>query len=72
VHGFGSLSTPARLLAETITRVAHGSTSQEIAARLGIGVRTAGNHRAAIVRKLGVRHVVQLVRWAIRSGLVNP
>ena len=110
VHGFVSLGEPARLLAEMITRVAHGeldvpterlhaatvfsmsgepvrlakkqlqvlelishgSTSHEIAERLGIGVRTACNHRAAIMQKLGVRNVVQLVRLAIRSGLANP
>lgn len=109
-HGFVPLTEPARLLAETITRVAngechipterpraasvlsttgelerlgkkqlqvleliaHGHTSQEIGERLGIHVRTADNHRATIMRKLGVRNAVQLVRLAVRSGLVNP
>lgn len=52
--------------------IAHGHTSQEIGERLGIHVRTADNHRATIMRKLGVRNVVQLVRLAIRAGLVNP
>jgi DNA-binding CsgD family transcriptional regulator len=39
---------------------------------LDISVRTAENHRAHAMRKLGLRSVSELVRHAVRVGLVAP
>jgi DNA-binding NarL/FixJ family response regulator len=54
-----------------VTRlVASGLTSARIAALLGISVRTVDVHRANILRKLRIETVAELVRIAIRRGLV--
>jgi two-component system, NarL family, response regulator NreC len=50
---------------------AEGLRNPAIAERLGISVRTAETHRARVLAKLGVRSQTELVRWALRRGLVN-
>ena len=55
---------------DVLKGIAEGQSSKEIAARLDIGVRTVESHRANLMRKLEVRSVAQLVRLAIREGLV--
>jgi DNA-binding NarL/FixJ family response regulator len=35
-------------------------------------IKTAQAHRAAVMRKLGLRDVTHLVRYAVRRGLVDP
>lgn len=57
---------------EVLKLIAEGHTGQEIAALLHISRKTADNHRASILEKLGLRHRVDLTRYAIRSGLVEP
>jgi len=44
---------------------ASGATSKEIAAKLDISPRTVEKHRADLMRKLGLRDVASLVRWAL-------
>jgi DNA-binding NarL/FixJ family response regulator len=61
--------TPREL--EVLTLVAHGRTSNEIAAELRIGRRTVESHRASVSSKLGVRNQAELVRYAIERGLVS-
>jgi DNA-binding NarL/FixJ family response regulator len=56
---------------EVVQRLAEGRGNQEIAAELGISVKTVETHRAAIMRKLGFRSIVDLVRYAIREGIVS-
>lgn len=56
---------------EVLVLVAQGSTSREIAARLGISPRTAETHRANLQRKLGLRGQAELVRFALESGLLD-
>jgi DNA-binding NarL/FixJ family response regulator len=48
-----------------------GKSNREAARSLGISVKTVETHRAAILRKLGVASVVELVRYAIRTGLLD-
>lgn len=48
---------------------ASGATSKEIGARLDISPRTVEKHRADLMRKLGLRDVASLVRWAIDRRL---
>jgi DNA-binding NarL/FixJ family response regulator len=56
---------------EVLELVARGSTSREIALRLGISPRTAETHRANLQRKLGLRGQAELVRFALESGLLD-
>jgi two-component system response regulator NreC len=50
---------------------AEGQTNPEIADRLEIGARTVEAHRAQLMRKLGVRNQTDLVRYALRRGLLG-
>jgi len=57
---------------EVLTRVANGMTSQQIAEQLGMSVKTVQAHRANVMEKLGLSDVTQLVRFALRAGLLLP
>jgi DNA-binding NarL/FixJ family response regulator len=52
--------------------IAEGHTSEEIADILVISKKTVERHRANILEKLGMRNRVDLTRYAIRRGLVEP
>jgi DNA-binding NarL/FixJ family response regulator len=52
--------------------VAAGRRNREVASILGISTRTVENHRAKIMKKLGLRTVCALVRYAIKEGMVEP
>jgi DNA-binding NarL/FixJ family response regulator len=52
--------------------IAEGQTSEEIAEALVISHKTVDRHRANILEKLGMRNRVDLTRYAIRRGLVEP
>jgi DNA-binding NarL/FixJ family response regulator len=56
---------------EVVTLVAEANTNREIAAMLGLSEKTVENHRANAMRKLGMRDRVELVRYAIRRGLIE-
>jgi DNA-binding NarL/FixJ family response regulator len=55
---------------EVLQLVAEGKTSPEIASRLHISPRTVENHRANLMRKLGLQNYTELVRHALRHGLI--
>jgi DNA-binding NarL/FixJ family response regulator len=57
---------------EVVTLVAEAHTNKEIAEILGLAEKTVENHRSNAMRKLGMRDRVELVRYAIRRGLVEP
>lgn len=57
---------------EVIRLIAEGLSSKEVATKLGISARTAESHRAAVMGKLGLHKVSELVRIAIRDGLIAP
>lgn len=57
---------------EVIKLVAEGSSTKEIARELVISVKTVERHRANILAKLGMRDRVELTRYAIRAGLIEP
>lgn len=65
-----SILTPREI--EVLKLVAEGGTSQEIADRLVLSVKTVQAHRANIMEKLGLRDVAHLVRFAIHHGLIPP
>lgn len=57
---------------EIVQLVAEGWRSNRIAAQLGISEKTVETHRAAILRKLHLRSVADVVRFAIRNGIASP
>ena len=57
---------------EIAVLIAQSNSSKEVAAKLNISSKTSENHRANLMRKLGVHDVAGLVRFAIRHGLVDP
>lgn len=57
---------------EIAVLIARSHSSKEVARLLDISIKTAENHRANLMRKLGVRDVAGLVRLIIRLGLVDP
>jgi DNA-binding NarL/FixJ family response regulator len=57
---------------EIVKLVAEAHTGKEIAAILHLSEKTVENHRSNAMRKLGMRDRVELVRYAIRRGLIDP
>jgi DNA-binding NarL/FixJ family response regulator len=57
---------------EIIQLVAEGQSNKEAAGTLGISVKTIEAHRANLMRKLRLRSVSDLVRYAIRNKIVQP
>lgn len=57
---------------EIVRHLAEARSNKEVAAVLGIAVKTVEAHRANIMRKLGMHSVTELVRYAIRHQLVDP
>ena len=51
--------------------IAEGSAAKEIAVELGISAKTVEAHRTSLMRKLGVRKATELVRYAVRHGLIE-
>ena len=57
---------------EVVKLIAEGYTSREIAEVLVISEKTVERHRANVLDKLGMRNRVELTRYAIRRGLIEP
>jgi DNA-binding NarL/FixJ family response regulator len=55
---------------EVLQLAAEGHTSPKIAARLGISTRTAETHRANLMHKLGLHNQADLIRYALRRGIL--
>ena len=65
-----SILTPRE---EQITKlIAEGNSTKEIADALRISVKTVDRHRANVLQKLGLRDRLDLTRFAIRTGLIEP
>ena len=62
--------TPREL--EVLKLIAEAYTSKQIANALFISVKTVDRHRQNILDKLGMRDRVELTRYAIRRGLIQP
>ena len=65
---YGSLTPRER---EVFHLIAEGLTTKEIARRLEISAKTAENHRTRVLDKLGMRNTAELVRYALRKGLMD-
>lgn len=57
---------------EVLTYVAKGLSKKEIAALMHLSVKTVENHASSMMSKLGMHDRVELTRFAIREGLVEP
>jgi DNA-binding NarL/FixJ family response regulator len=65
-----ALLTPREV--QVIRHLAEGKSNKEIAAELGITIRTVETHRAKIMLKLGLHSLAELIRYAIGSEIVPP
>ena len=57
---------------EILSLVAEGHTTREIADMLVISPRTVDRHRDNLLEKLNLRNRIELTRYAIRTGLIEP
>jgi two-component system response regulator NreC len=57
---------------QVLQLIAEGKTTKELAAVLGVSVKTAESHRSRIMEKLDIHETATLVRYAIRQGLIQP
>jgi DNA-binding NarL/FixJ family response regulator len=76
LHGKENVSAgaePGRLTQrerEIVQLLAEGNSNKDVAAMLGISVKTAETHRAAIMKKLDLDSLAALVRYAIRNNVI--
>lgn len=73
--GTSGIERPADLTErelEVLTLVAEGLTNRQIAAKLVISVKTVQSHRTNIMDKLDLHDRTDLVKYAIRRGLIEP
>jgi two-component system response regulator NreC len=68
-NAFEGLSPREREVADLII---DGSSNQEIALQLEISVTTVQTHRSHIMEKLDLRNYGELIRYAIRHGVIDP
>ncbi|TLN19757.1 response regulator transcription factor [bacterium] len=69
VEEAGSVLSPREL--EIVKYVAEGLTNKEIAAKLGISVKTVETHRQRVMEKLGFHKAAELVRYAFENGILD-
>jgi DNA-binding NarL/FixJ family response regulator len=67
-----SQTRPTPREVEIIRLLAEGKANKEIAAELGITVRTVETHRAKIMLKLGLHSLTELIHYAIRHEIFSP
>jgi len=67
--------TPLRRLSrrqrEVLQLLAMGCSTRQIAQRLRLSVKTVETHRAAVMKRLGIRQLANLVRYSLRVGLIQ-
>jgi DNA-binding NarL/FixJ family response regulator len=71
----GSSNTPDFLTdreREILQLVAESHSTKDIAAKLGISMKTVDNHRTNLMRKLNLHDVASLTRYAVDIGLIQP
>jgi DNA-binding NarL/FixJ family response regulator len=76
LRGEHERSTPLEQLTgrerDVLEGIARGRTNKEIAAELGISYRTVETHRESLMKKLQIRTVAELTRFALGAGIVEP
>ena len=71
-HAFGPLGKLTFRQREILQLIAEGATTQEIAQKLSISVKTVETHRTQLMERLNIHDIAGLVRFAIRVGLIQP
>lgn len=56
---------------QVLCLIAEGSSNKDIAAKLGLSVKTVDNHRCSMMRKLDVHNVAAITRYAVEHRLVT-
>ena len=56
---------------EILRLIADGNSNQQIAERLGLSRKTVDSHRANAMRKLDLHDVTEVVKYAIRTGMIS-
>lgn len=56
---------------EILTHIANGFSNNEIANKLSLSTKTIDTHRTNVMQKLNIHNVVGLVKYAIKSGLID-
>jgi DNA-binding NarL/FixJ family response regulator len=70
----GNATTKDRLTPrqrEIVQLLAEGMSSKEVAAALGLSIKTAETHRANIMQRLNCHSISELVRYAVRNGIIQ-
>ena len=62
------LTTLTRRERQILSQIGHGYRTKEIAAHLGVSIKTVEAHRTNIMRKLGVTRLAHLVRYSLTLG----
>ena len=57
---------------EIIQLLGEGNSNKEIARRLTLSIKTVETHRAAVMRKLELKSLADIIRWAIRNNVIQP
>ena len=57
---------------QVLQLIAEGKSTKDVAALLGISVKTAESHRTRLMQKLDIHETASLVRYAVRRGIVEP
>jgi len=70
-HAAAAEEKPSTREREIIQLLAEGRSNKEVATKLGISVKTVETHRAAIMRKLGLHSIGELVRYAVRNKFIE-
>lgn len=56
---------------EVLQLVAEGAANKQIAAELGISIKTVDKHRQQLMNKLGIHDIAGLTRYAVSSGVIE-
>jgi DNA-binding CsgD family transcriptional regulator len=57
---------------EVLQLIAEGQRTREIARQLSISVKTVEMHRAQLMETLELRNIAEVVRFAVRAGVISP
>jgi DNA-binding NarL/FixJ family response regulator len=57
---------------EIVQLIAESHSTKDIAAKLGISMKTVDNHRTNLMRKLNLHDIASLTRYALEVGLIQP
>lgn len=65
-----NLNTLTQREREVLQLLAEGNTAKEIASKLGLSVKTAESHRGHLMTKLRLKSITELIKYALREGVI--